>query len=89
MSLRAAQDLTPEGLPTFGDASETEARLWLLEQIYADEIPGSIQLAYFLLRDFASFRSAVCFAARATFFAPRFAPSTAALPAPSRAAALD
>lgn len=37
--LRAAQNLTPEGLPCHGPASEEEARLWLLERLLTPEDP--------------------------------------------------
>ncbi|MFH1340569.1 MAG: hypothetical protein ABIL01_05040 [Pseudomonadota bacterium] len=32
--IRKAQELRPDGLPTFGEASESEANAWLLEQLY-------------------------------------------------------
>lgn len=37
--LRAAQDLTPTGLPSFGEPSEGEARTWLLQRLYAGDDP--------------------------------------------------
>src|SRR5579871_127797 len=37
--VRAAQDLSPAGLPSFGDPSEEEAKNWLLERLYAKDNP--------------------------------------------------
>lgn len=37
--VRAAQDLVPDGLPSYGAASTEEARRWLLERLYAGENP--------------------------------------------------
>lgn len=37
--LRAAQDLSPAGLPSYGEASEDEAKIWLLERLNAAEDP--------------------------------------------------
>ncbi|RKH15984.1 hypothetical protein D7X74_16830 [Corallococcus sp. CA047B] len=37
--VRAAQDLVPDGLPSFGDASAQEADIWLLERLLAGEDP--------------------------------------------------
>jgi nucleoside phosphorylase len=39
--VRAAQDMVPDGLPSFGPASEEEAKNWLLERVYAGEAPRS------------------------------------------------
>lgn len=37
--VRAAQDLVPDGLPSFGAASDKEAQSWLLERLYAGDNP--------------------------------------------------
>lgn len=37
--VRAAQDLLPDGLPSFGVASDEEAKSWLLERLYAGDNP--------------------------------------------------
>ncbi|MFD5056025.1 TIR domain-containing protein [Streptomyces tendae] len=37
--LRAAQDLGTSDLPSFGEASPHEARIWLMERLYAGEDP--------------------------------------------------
>ncbi|WNG57567.1 hypothetical protein F0U59_24485 [Archangium gephyra] len=37
--VRAAQDLSPEGLPSFGPASGDEPKYWLLERLYEDQDP--------------------------------------------------
>jgi len=37
--LQAAQDLDVSGLPSYGEASEEEAKIWLLERIYMGEDP--------------------------------------------------
>jgi nucleoside phosphorylase len=37
--LRAAQDLSPDGLPSFGPASDEESATWVLERLYAADDP--------------------------------------------------
>jgi len=37
--LRSAQEMLASGLPSFGPASPDEAKIWLLERLYADENP--------------------------------------------------
>lgn len=37
--VRAAQELRPAGLPSFGDATEDEATRWLLERLHAGDDP--------------------------------------------------
>jgi nucleoside phosphorylase len=37
--VRAAQELRPDGLPSYGPASEKEAKIWLLERLYAGDQP--------------------------------------------------
>lgn len=37
--VRAAQQLIPEGLPSYGAASEEEAKIWLLERLYTGDNP--------------------------------------------------
>lgn len=37
--LRAAQDLRPDGLPSFGAPSAEEAKIWLLERLHAGDQP--------------------------------------------------
>jgi nucleoside phosphorylase len=37
--VRSAQDLSPTDLPSYGEASENEARIWLLARMYAKEDP--------------------------------------------------
>ena len=38
-AIRLARSLTPEGLPSFGQPSQEEARLWVLERLYAGDPP--------------------------------------------------
>lgn len=47
--LRAAQDLVPEGLPSFGQVEGEEPKFWLLERLYAREDPlkHNAQTRYF------------------------------------------
>ena len=35
--VRAAQNLTPDGLPSFGEPSESESKIWVLERLYAGD----------------------------------------------------
>ncbi|MCY1141644.1 hypothetical protein OWR29_26910 [Actinoplanes sp. Pm04-4] len=37
--LRAAQEFDPTGLPSYGEATEDEALLWVLEQLYREQQP--------------------------------------------------
>lgn len=37
--VRAAQDLSPDGLPSYGPASDEEAKTWLLERLFAGDNP--------------------------------------------------
>ncbi|WP_433825967.1 hypothetical protein ACQP2E_28150 [Actinoplanes sp. CA-015351] len=37
--LRAAQEFDPAGLPSYGEATEEEALLWVLEQLYREQQP--------------------------------------------------